>query len=68
MTQKKVSDSLDGLKVTRVVVAHRLSTIMNCDRILVLDGGRIVQEGSYKKLMEDKNGMFYALASRQIAQ
>lgn len=68
VTQKKVSDSLDGLKVTRVVVAHRLSTIMNCDRILVLDGGRIVQEGSYKKLMEDKNGMFYALASRQIAQ
>ena len=68
LTQKKVSESLDKLKVTRVVVAHRLSTIMNCDRILVMDKGRIVQEGNYEALMQDKQGLFYALASRQIAQ
>ena len=38
LTQKIVSDSLERLKCTRVVVAHRLSTIRNCDRIIVLDG------------------------------
>ena len=39
-TQKHVSDSLDALACTRVVVAHRLSTVRHCDRILVVDGGR----------------------------
>ncbi|MBQ6999493.1 MAG: NHLP bacteriocin export ABC transporter permease/ATPase subunit [Oscillospiraceae bacterium] len=68
MTQAAVSSSLDKMNVTRIVVAHRLSTIKNCDRILVMDGGTIVQEGNYESLMKDKNGLFYALASRQIAE
>ena len=68
MTQKAVSESLDAMNVTRIVVAHRLSTIQNCNRIFVMDGGRIIQEGNYSKLMEDTNGLFYQLASRQIAQ
>jgi len=68
MTQAAVSSSLDKMNVTRIVVAHRLSTIKNCDRILVLDGGRIIQEGNYDKLMQDENGLFYKLATRQIAQ
>ncbi|MHB8916477.1 MAG: NHLP bacteriocin export ABC transporter permease/ATPase subunit [Desulfocucumaceae bacterium] len=65
-TQAIVSQSLDGLKATRVVIAHRLSTVINCDRIIVLDKGRIIEEGSYQELMES-NGVFAELARRQLA-
>lgn len=68
LTQAAVSSNLDKMDVTRIVVAHRLSTIKNCDRIIVFDAGRIVQEGTYNTLMNDKNGLFYSLASRQIAE
>ncbi|MCR4655229.1 MAG: ATP-binding cassette domain-containing protein [Lachnospiraceae bacterium] len=64
ITQKQVSDSLDGLKCTRIVIAHRLSTIKNCDRIIVLDEGKIVEDGTYEQLIE-KNGFFAELVSRQ---
>ncbi len=64
ITQKKVSDSLDALKCTRIVVAHRLSTIRNCDRIIVLDDGKVVEDGKYQELI-DKNGFFAQLVKRQ---
>ncbi len=64
LTQKKVSDALDSLKCTRVVIAHRLSTIKNCDRIVVLDQGRIVEDGTYEELMKEK-GYFAELVARQ---
>lgn len=63
-TQKHVSDSLDSLKCTRVVVAHRLSTIKHCDRILVVDGGAIAEEGTYEELIA-KRGLFAELVARQ---
>ncbi|MDR3406300.1 MAG: NHLP bacteriocin export ABC transporter permease/ATPase subunit [Chthoniobacter sp.] len=65
-TQKIVTDSLDAMHATRIVVAHRLSTIINADRIIVLEQGRIVEEGSYKDLLE-RGGHFAELAKRQIA-
>ncbi|SCY65961.1 ATP-binding cassette domain-containing protein [Butyrivibrio sp. INlla14] len=64
ITQKKVSNALDGLKCTRIVIAHRLSTIRNCDRILVMDDGKIVEEGSYDTLIA-KDGFFAELVKRQ---
>ncbi len=64
LTQKQVSDSLDRMQCTRIVIAHRLSTIRNCDRILCLDGGRIVEEGSYEELIK-KKGFFAELVDRQ---
>ncbi|MBQ7614145.1 MAG: ATP-binding cassette domain-containing protein [Butyrivibrio sp.] len=64
ITQKQISEALDGLKCTRIVIAHRLSTIKNCDRILVLDGGKIVEQGKYQELI-DKKGIFYELVERQ---
>ena len=64
VTQKRVSDALSALKCTRIVIAHRLSTIKQCDRILVLDGGRIVEEGNYEELMGRK-GFFAELVERQ---
>ena len=65
MTQKHVSDSLDSLKCTRVVVAHRLSTVKNCDRILVVDGGKIAEEGTYDELIA-KKGIYYNLYRLQM--
>ena len=64
ITQKKVSEALDGLKCTRIVIAHRLSTIKQCDRIIVLDGGKIVGDGTYDELLA-KKGYFYELVERQ---
>ena len=64
ISQKHIAESLDSLKCTRIVVAHRLSTVKKCDRILVLDSGRFVEEGTYDSLME-KNGFFAELVRRQ---
>ena len=64
VTQKQVSDALDGLNCTRIVIAHRLSTIRNCDRILVMDNGAIIEEGTYDQLIERK-GAFADLVARQ---
>ena len=60
----QVSQALDAMGCTRVVIAHRLSTIRNCDRILMLDGGTIVEDGSYDALIE-KGGFFADLVARQ---
>ena len=66
-TQAIVSQSLDELKVTRIVVAHRLSTIRNADRIYVLEAGKVVQQGSFEELAADQAGLFAKLIKRQIA-
>ena len=64
ITQKTVSESLDKLKCTRIVIAHRLSTIRRCDRIIVLDKGKIVEDGTYEELLQ-LNGCFSELVKRQ---
>ena len=63
--QKRVSENLDALRCTRICVAHRLSTIVHCDRIIVLDGGKVVEEGTYQQLL-DKQGFFYDLVKQQL--
>ena len=64
ITQKQVAEALDRMRCTKIVIAHRLSTIRHCDRILVLDGGKIIEDGTYEELMA-KNGFFAELVSRQ---
>ncbi len=65
VTQATVSKSLDNLKATRVVIAHRLSTVINADRIFVINKGNIEQQGSYQELVEQE-GLFADLVKRQL--
>lgn len=65
-TQAIVSQSLQELQATRIAVAHRLSTIIGADRIYVLAGGRIEQQGSYQELVSQE-GLFKELVKRQVA-
>ena len=64
-TQSIVSETLDRMDVTKIVVAHRLSTVIRCNRIIVMDKGRIVEDGTFEELMNRK-GAFYDLACRQM--
>ena len=63
-TQAIVTQSLQEMHCTRILVAHRLSTIRDADRILVMDGGTIAEAGTYDELVA-KGGLFARLAARQ---
>lgn len=65
ITQSIVTNSLSRLKASRIIVAHRLSTIQNVDRIFVMDKGKIVEEGNYNELIA-LDGWFARLARRQL--
>lgn len=64
-TQAKVAHALEELDCTRIVVAHRLSTIRKCRRVIVLEAGRIAEDGTYDDLMTRK-GRLFKLVSRQM--
>jgi NHLM bacteriocin system ABC transporter ATP-binding protein len=64
-TQEIVTESLRRLNATRVVIAHRLTTIRDADHIIVMEAGRIVQTGTFEELMAQE-GLFRALARRQL--
>ncbi|RPH49828.1 MAG: ABC transporter ATP-binding protein, partial [Planctomycetota bacterium] len=69
-SERAVQEALDNLlrsdhRIT-FVIAHRLSTIQNADRILVLDGGRLVEEGKHESLMKN-NGVYATLYRTQFA-
>lgn len=63
-TQKRISEALDNMNCTRIVVAHRLSTIKNCDRIVMIDEGRIIEDGTYEELIS-RGGAFAQLVEKQ---
>jgi ABC-type bacteriocin/lantibiotic exporter with double-glycine peptidase domain len=64
-TQAIVSESIARLNLTRIVIAHRLSTVQSADRIVVLDGGKIAQTGTYAELI-GQAGLFTNFAERQL--
>ena len=55
--QRAISEFLDSSRITRISIAHRLETIQNADHIVVLEGGRNTQEGSYSELIS-RDGFF----------
>jgi ABC-type multidrug transport system fused ATPase/permease subunit len=59
-SQRKVQAALDNIMKDRtsIVIAHRLSTVEKCDRILVLENGRLVEEGAFNDLRTKQNGIF----------
>ncbi|WJD83665.1 peptidase domain-containing ABC transporter [Priestia megaterium] len=58
MSEHKIDESISKLDCTRIIIAHRLSTIINADRILVLDKGKIVEEGDHESLINRKGYYF----------
>jgi ATP-binding cassette subfamily B protein len=65
-TEKEIQDALDRIARTRttLVIAHRLSTIVGADNILVLDAGRLVEQGTHTELLA-KGGLYASLWNRQ---
>ena len=66
-SEQLIQESINSLKGERtvVIIAHRLSTVRNCDYICVLKEGRIVEEGSFDELSCDKNSYFYSMCQAQ---
>jgi ATP-binding cassette subfamily C protein len=63
-SQARVMGNLSRMRVTRIVIAHRLSALADADQIIVLDEGRVAERGTYRELMAQQ-GLFYAMAQGQ---
>ncbi|MEU6762770.1 NHLP bacteriocin export ABC transporter permease/ATPase subunit [Streptomyces sp. NPDC046853] len=66
-TQRTVIDSTRALNATRVVIAHRLSTVLDADRVIVMSEGRVVQQGPPAQLLADTGGRLHELVRRQLS-
>lgn len=65
-TQRIVIESTRALRATRVVIAHRLSTVLDADRVIVMSEGRVVQQGPPAELLADPGGRLHELVRRQM--
>jgi NHLM bacteriocin system ABC transporter ATP-binding protein len=66
-TQRIVIDSTRKLNATRIVIAHRLSTVLDADRVIVMEDGKVVQQGTPAELLADTGGRLHELVRRQMA-
>lgn len=65
-TQRIVIDSTRRLNASRLVIAHRLSTVMDADRVIVMEEGRVVEQGAPAELMARQGGKLHELVRRQL--
>jgi len=67
-TEFAVQEALQRLMVGRtvLVIAHRLSTIKNANKVCVIEGGKVVEEGSHNDLMKQENGRYRELVQKQV--
>ncbi|MGW2464601.1 NHLP bacteriocin export ABC transporter permease/ATPase subunit [Streptomyces sp. NPDC001761] len=65
-TQRVVIDSTRKLNATRIVIAHRLSTVMDADQVIVMEDGKVVQQGTPAELLADTGGRLHELVRRQL--
>ncbi|WP_234537975.1 NHLP bacteriocin export ABC transporter permease/ATPase subunit [Streptomyces shenzhenensis] len=66
-TQRTVIESTRKLNATRIVIAHRLSTVMDADRVIVMEDGKVAQQGAPAQLLADTGGRLHELVRRQLA-
>ncbi|MCT7355447.1 NHLP bacteriocin export ABC transporter permease/ATPase subunit [Streptomyces sp. 15-116A] len=66
-TQRTVIESTKALEATRIVIAHRLSTVLDADRVIVMEDGKVVQQGPPARLLADTSGRLHELVRRQMA-
>ncbi|WP_338904386.1 NHLP bacteriocin export ABC transporter permease/ATPase subunit [Streptomyces nigra] len=66
-TQRTVIESTRALNATRVVIAHRLSTVLDADRVIVMEDGKVAQQGPPAQLLADTGGRLHELVRRQMA-
>ncbi|AIJ17713.1 NHLP bacteriocin export ABC transporter permease/ATPase subunit [Streptomyces lividans] len=66
-TQRRVIESTKALNATRIVIAHRLSTVLDADRVIVMEDGRVAQQGPPARLLADTGGRLHELVRRQLA-
>ncbi|MFH9818442.1 NHLP bacteriocin export ABC transporter permease/ATPase subunit [Streptomyces sp. NPDC017230] len=66
-TQRTVIESTKALNATRIVIAHRLSTVLDADRVIVMEDGRVAQQGPPAELLADTGGRLHELVRRQLA-
>ncbi|MER7895894.1 NHLP bacteriocin export ABC transporter permease/ATPase subunit [Streptomyces sp. NPDC096046] len=66
-TQRTVIESTKTLHATRIVIAHRLSTVMDADRVVVMEEGKVIQQGPPAQLLADTSGRLHELVRRQLA-
>ncbi|MFF4695423.1 NHLP bacteriocin export ABC transporter permease/ATPase subunit [Streptomyces chattanoogensis] len=65
-TQRIVIESTRRLSASRLVIAHRLSTVMDADRVIVMSEGRVVEQGAPADLLADTGGHLHELVRRQL--
>ena len=70
VTEKAIQETIDAYSggMTTIIIAHRLSTIRRCDRIFVMEKGRVIESGTHDALMAKENGFYHGLYLAQTGE